>query len=464
MLWFGRRASMVVLSLLVVGADYAHTDEATYDLYSRRRVGDVQRVEATLDVGGELSLQNGDRKAKEVPLSVAASLVYDEQLVALDRAQQHARQSVRQYQTAKAAIKLDDGGFAPVLGPERRLICVRAAEGKSTLLSLAGPLSREELDLIDVLGTSLLVDGLLPEAAKKVGQSWKVDEKIVQGLLGIDAVAECDVECVVSDANERTVEVSLAGGVQGAADGVSTDLQVKARYQYDRRWKGISQLILAVTEKRAIGHVGPGLDVVAKLNLKIRPGQASQELQQEAVRAEQIDPEQVAELSQLQHVAAGAGFSLAHDRRWHVTADEQKLVILRLMDRGDFLAQCNISPLVPKPAHRGISLEQYQNDVKHSLGKNFDRVLSAAQWTDAAGQGVYQVVVQGSVDKLPVQWHYYLIMHPSGCRVAVSMSVEASLVERVGTADRQLVAEVRIDEPPAEPQAATLKPEQEFRR
>jgi hypothetical protein len=440
----------------------AIADEPNFDLSSARRVGDTVQVTARLEVGGELSLRADNKQIKRVPLGVTATLQYGERLVSVDPSDAGLRRSIRTYENAAAVIKLEDGGFEPKLRSDRSLLVADAAEGRSRLFSPEGSLTREELDLIDVVGNSIFLDGLLPGEKKAVGDHWKVDEQIVQGLLGLDAIADCEVECVLSEHRGDVVEVSMAGGLRGAVDGVATEMELKAKYQFDLRWRGVTHLILAVKEKRSIGHVGPGLDVTAKLNLEVRPAKAPAELTDAAIAEVATKPSAQALL--LKHHAEEAGLAVEHDRRWHVTADEARLLVLRLIDRGDFLAQCNISPIASRSASKPISLTQYQNDVKHSLGKRLSRIVSAGQWKDDAGQLVYQVVAQGEVEKLPVQWHYYLVMHPSGRRVAVSLSIEASLVERLGGADRQLVDGLRLDESAVQARAASLKPGREFRR
>jgi hypothetical protein len=80
---------------------------------------------------------------------------------------------------------------------------------------------------------------------------------------------------------------------------------------------------------------------------------------------------------------------------------------------------------------------------------------------DEQGQLVFRVAVQGVVDTLPIEWRYYLITHPTnGRRVAAVYTIEASLLDRFGDADRLLVdrLELRNDKPnPAAPPETAKK-------
>ena len=50
----------------------------------------------------------------------------------------------------------------------------------------------------------------------------------------------------------------MAGVVQGAIGGVSTEIELKAKYEYDLQQKRITWFALLIKEKRAVGHVSPG--------------------------------------------------------------------------------------------------------------------------------------------------------------------------------------------------------------
>ncbi|MCA9248579.1 MAG: hypothetical protein KDA42_15745, partial [Planctomycetales bacterium] len=77
----------------------------------------------------------------------------------------------------------------------------------------------------------------------------------------------------------------------------------------------------------------------------------------------------------------------------------------------------------------------------------FQQIVSAAEYSDDAGQLVYRVVARGEVEKLPIEWRYYLIASPNGRRTALAFTVEGELAERLGNADRELVATVVLLEP-----------------
>jgi hypothetical protein len=446
----------VILSCLVASATAEkQKPSATYMLQAERRPGQLTRVEAQLEVGGDLRFNNGEKIVTR-PLAVKATLVYDEKQLAEDG---QPRRAVRHYDQAEAVIQVDESGLKPRLRDQRRLIVAAQRDGRVVLFSPEGPLTRDELDLIDIAGGTLTLDQLLPAEPVALGDKWPQDEAAIEALLDLDAIARCEVESVLSDVKDGLAEVTLAGAVQGATEGVATELQIKARYYFHLKARRIVGLTLAIQEKREIGHVGPGLDVVAKLRLKIVPLDSSETLSDAALA--DVATDAVPARERLEHTAASDGFRFLCDRRWYVTGDERDLIVLRMVERGDLIAQCNISPVAPRSPERRISLAQYQIEVKHTLGDDFGRVLSVGQWTDQAGQLVYRVTVGGEVNGLPIEWRYYLIHHPDGRRVALAFTVEAELAERLGTSDRELVNSLVLS-PRAKATAA--KPTEEARR
>ena len=130
----------------------------------------MTRVEVALQVGGDLKLVN-DGQTKTLPMSVVANLKYDEQLLALDaRAPKPVGRATTT--TARAVIKVDKGGEKPSLGPYHRLIVAeKTGQSSPTLYCPTEPLAREELDLIDVPGNSLLVDRLAARGSGGPGRS-----------------------------------------------------------------------------------------------------------------------------------------------------------------------------------------------------------------------------------------------------------------------------------------------------
>lgn len=148
---------------------------------------------------------------------------------------------MRDYHKVAVVVKVGDGQFEPALRPEHRLIGVEAGKQAATLFSLAGNLTRDELDAIDIPANSLLVDRLLPEKPVAPGESWQLPEPLLAALLNLDEVAKSSVECTFKEvatigskeAAHKVARFEFAGKVEGAVGGVSTKIELKGKYRFD---------------------------------------------------------------------------------------------------------------------------------------------------------------------------------------------------------------------------------------
>jgi hypothetical protein len=153
--------------------------------------------------------------------------------------------------------------------------------------------------------------------------------------------------------------------------------------------------------------------------------------------------------------SGASAFQMLYDRRWHVTYDDAELTVLRLLDRGELVAQCNISSLPQLSAGSEFGLEEFQSEVQQALGKNFGRVDSAAEHKTATGLRLLKVVAEGTVSELPIQWRYYLAIDAEGRRVAMTYTMESSLVDRFADADATMVESLEFAPPTT---TAIIKP------
>jgi hypothetical protein len=400
----------------------------------------------------------GDAKAaareQTLPMSVSAKLKYAERQLANVPSTSDAEPllAVRHYEIAEAVIKVGEGGKTPRLANDRRLIVVEAGTGRRVLYSPQGALRREQLDLVDTVGDSSVINELLPAEPVAEGGTWPSDAFVMGALLTLDTVAACEVQSVLEEFNDNFAKVRLAGVVHGTADGAATEEEIRGVYLFDRQQRRITRLNLAVREKRAIGGATPGLDAVAKLQITIDPLRHVPQLNDEEIaRATKAARTPARDLL---YESTTMGFRVEHDRQWFMTSEQRESVILRRVDRSDLVAQCTLAVLPPKSAGRQTTLEQFQKDVVYSLGKDAGQLISARQWQNQRGHYSYEVVVRGKVDALPIEWHYYLVARDGGHRVTGAVTIEGPLVERVAGADRSLIDGLQLFPPMPAVQAA----------
>lgn len=432
-----------IVGLLMALGGFARAAD-THVLAPAARNGDLSRITVQMEVGGDLKVVS-EGKVNKLPMSVAATLSYDELVFT---AESEHLSSLRYYDKAEATIKIQKGGAKPALRDARRLIGADWGATGVLLFSPRGPLQRDELDLISLPANTLLIDALLPSDPMSVGESWKHNEPLMAAFLDLDAVSTSEVKSTLKDVAEGKATVEITGKLEGAAQGVSTKIELKGRYLYDFAQQRITQLTLLINEDRSIGHVATGLDVTSKMTLKIAPLEESKHLSRTDI--DKVDFLADPASNPLVHESPTGGFRLILDRRWHAVHDETKLLTLRFVDRGDLLAQCNVAPMERASPGEHVSLERFQADIREALGKNFGQFVRATEGKDDLGRVIYRVVANGKVSDLAIEWHYYLVAERNGQQVAFAFTLEEGLVERFGDNDRLLVGGVEFFQAAAE--------------
>jgi hypothetical protein len=435
--------ALMVLTLSAVPPSAAQ-DKPTYVLLSRRGPDQIDRVEVTLEVGGDV-LEVVQKKVHREKMSVVCKLDYDEKTLELPVGSPYQARSIRYYDMAEATVKVGRQGLKPVLRAQRRLIGASIDVPRAVLFSPRGTLSRDELELIDVQGNSLLLDQFLPEGPVAVGDKWKHSGDLIAALLGLDEVGQTDVQSTLSEVTDAAALMEISGRIDGAIYGVSTDIELLGRYRFDRRIKRIDWFTMLVKEQRNSSPVADGVDVTALLEVNVLPKASSPQLAEGVLEGLSLEPS--TQLKQLSCKSAEGGWRLTHDRCWHVYRDQADLVVLRMMDRGKLVAQCNVSPLPKVAPGKQNTLSKFQEDVRSALGETFGEFVEAGQSSNEANYRVYRVVVRGKVSELPIQWNYYLVADEQGQQAVFAFSVESELVEQLGKADQGLVDSLRFLEP-----------------
>ncbi len=421
-----------------------------YTLRSKRTTGAVDRVEMLLEVGGHLKVDEDTKRVKDLKMSVVGTLNYWEKTLQFAPGSRGTRQAARYYDEASAVIKVEDTGIKPQLRGDRRLIALQAKDAEATLFSPEGLLTREELDLLDVLGNSLVVDRLLPSRPVAPGATWQHDEMTMAALLGLDEVTACEVESVFDEMTERGAKMKLEGSLRGTRNGAETSLAVKAKYRFDHRLGRIAWLGLLVQEERAIGHVTPGVDAVARLQAKITPGAACPELADDRLEDKQLRPS--APLLQLTHQVSGAGWQFNCGRDWFVTRDERNTTVLQQIDGKRLIARCQVNALPQVGREDLVDLKQFQADVEEALGKHFGQFVRATQQINDRDYRVLRLVVHGKVATLPIQWVYYHVADREGHQASLAFTVEHAMLERFAQTDVAIVESLLFNEAALEPE------------
>lgn len=408
----------------------------SYRLDSRWESGLCRQVQVAVEVRGELRLNADGQRMVSLPLEVEGRLQYAERILSVEQ-EPWQRQAVRSYSHASAKIKAGQGVVNRTLDDNQGPIMALVKEDQSLLFCPSQPLRRETLDLIDVQGSSLLVDRLLPTEPVKIGDQWNPEERWLARLFGWDLVTQSDVTARLVRVEERVALLEFSGRMEGSTGGVASELELNGKGNFDLEQRLVTWYAVSLREKRAIGHAEPGFEVTARLRMAMKTAAEPPELADSNLALLSTNSGRSADL--LTFVSDHADFQLFHDRRWRSMLDRHDLSVFRLVDRGELVAQCNVSELPEFEPGKHLSLDEFQADVQRNLGEQFGQIVEASQAESDGGNRILRVVVSGMASEISIQWIYYHISDDQGRRAAMAFTFESDLIERFGEADRTLV-------------------------
>ena len=408
---------------------------------------DLRQVTLKIEAAGELKLNADGQKVTRRPVQVAAELTYDELLAPNGKA-------VRSYSQAQAKLQIGNTSFPTRLDDDHHVIAVHREGEQAVLYSPLGPLTRDELELLQSPGNGPSLSDLLPEQEVAIGDSWSIPDTVLARLLWLDAVSSSEVKATWKSLDESTALVTLQGPVSGAVGGIATDIDLQGKLNYDVAQKLVTWVALGIKENRSIGHAEPGFETTTQVKIAIRRLDASTALSAETLARLPLD--YLPGNGLLQYESTEGRFRALLDRRWRLMVDRHDLTVLRLIDRGDLIAQCNLSRLPALAPGKQFPLEELQDDIKQSLGKNFRQFVEASQSQTDDGLRILRVAVVGEASELAVQWNYYHVSNDKGQRLALVFTFESNLLDRFADVDRPLAASLQFLSDP-EPTTAPTK-------
>ncbi|MHC4879607.1 MAG: hypothetical protein ACYTGL_24395 [Planctomycetota bacterium] len=392
----------------------------------------VFSVRCRLEVSGDLKTAAPESKGVTLPLKVDARLSFLERRLPAGGEDAEAYRAARSYQVSEARIEVSGEPTQSNMPADGRLI---VAEGRSNGVQLWSPersLTFESLDLLSTPGDSLALHALLPDGEVEAGATWQPAYWVIPLLTGVEAVSKHELTCKLEKVDDKFAVIAVEGSVEGAIDGAYTKISVNGQIAWDVDKQHIRQAKITQTEERAVGVVSPGMNVTATMYVDRQPSSLAGPLSGSRVESLPIVPE--AHQLALQFESAW-DFHFACDRNWHLFHQTKDVAVLRLVEKGSLIAQCNVSK-VPQVAAGSHTPEQtFQADIRTALAGQLQQITNAEQLETDDGRWLYRVTATGMSRNTPMTWYYYLCAAPDGRQVAFAFSLETRFVGQFANRD-----------------------------
>ena len=428
----------------VYGQESKADDGKTYTMVSARKVGVVDRVELTLEAAGDVIQFLEGMESQSRKMKMQAGFRYEERTEKYGADSPEHLQSVRYYDIARAEIQVGDQTTKPTLDLNRRQIVCDVHNNKVLLFSSIGPLKDNQLLLIeDLPANSLLLDQLLPDKPVKIGDTWTLPEGVIAPLLSLDAIETQELKAVLTSVKDDIALVEINGDVEGAYLGAGSAMNIRMMYQFDLLMRRIVWLGLVITESRSLGNVGPAVDLIAKLTLKIQPDIEPVQLKKDRVI---IIPGDIEKHLSLMYDSQDKGaWRFLHGRDWYIIFDEPNSTKMRLMLKGELISQCDIVQMPKADSASPAQLTDFQRDLKNELKDSFGKFLDATEGKTGKGYRELRVVISNDSQEMPLVWIYYLLTKIDGTQVILAFVVRQDMLEEFNEADRTIVSSFEIN-------------------
>lgn len=417
----------------------------------------VMLTQAQVSTTGKVHTSTGVNKTQELELKASGIFEFRSRRLPPAGRDAEALRSLREFASARLQTSVSGHETQLKLPSNVGLIVANGQREGVENYSLSSNLTRDTLDLIDLPGDPLAILALLPYEAVEVGDSWTPNAWVAQMLTGIEAVESHELTCTVADGNSISLKVDFSGKVKGQQLGANTSIEVSGAYIFDLRTNHISRAQTEYKIQSDVGVVHPGLEVTVTSQLTRKPAEESGRLTDSTIAAVPLEPR--AEQLNLVFEAPPWGVRVLHGRDWHlfqsVLTGTGRVAILRHVQLGSLVCQCNIAPIAKAAPGQHTSLEQFEQDIKTSLGERFQKFGNREKIPTDDGRVIFRVEAEGVVkignDKatteIPMVWIYYLAADPQGHQASFLFSIEQALMEQLGTRDRELVSTVQFFPP-----------------
>ena len=379
-------STLALLSGRLSAQDANTATNGLVTLTPRVRPEITTRVVYSMQLEGKLSTPSTSGLS-EFPLKAQGNFEFDQRQYPTASDSLLSRRASRRYSLARTTTTVGRDPERPTtLPPQSSLIHLYGKDTQLVQLSPEVRLTRPQVDLLQFACDPLAATGLLPtRQLSGSGESWNVDPWVFAMLTGVDAFITQSVTCTLRQLTPAEALIDFQCTGQGAVAGAATEITLRGTLTFGREAGLIRSLSATMQEKRSASAVNAGLNVNATIEW-------SQEVATPATTLPDEIPATFPEERQLLlTLVTPWRLLLLHNRNWHVFHETADLVILRLLDNGSLIAQCNLAPAAQLSAGKFTSEEEFVADVERRISDRQGQIVSSTVESDVGGWRIHHV-------------------------------------------------------------------------
>lgn len=433
-------ARTILITLIITLAAARDGWAQPYLLSETTQPGNCFHIHVDMSLSGEMRV-NKEGKAVSLKLGATATHDFPERIlhVASDGLPD---KSARVYEKAKAVISVDRDSSERSLREDRRLLVAQRIQDRLVVYSPAGSLTREELELTSEHFDTLSLPGLLPGRAVSVGETWNVSNAITQALCNFEGLTEQSLVCKLEEVKDQIARVAVTGSATGIDLGALVKLNIEAMYHYDLNAKRLIHLEWKQKDQRDQGPASPATTVQTTVTLTRTAVEQPATLSDVALVSVPEGAEPPVHLTQLEYHDAKKRFAMLYGREWQTVSQGDEHVVMRLLERGDFVAQVTVTPWTSAEKGKHLSPEEFRQAMAETPGWDPADELQAGEVPAEGGRWIYRLSALGELDGTKVMQNFYLVAGPGGQQVVLAFTMAPKQADRLGSRDLSLAASI----------------------
>lgn len=401
---------------------------------------DTHDVKLQIDYDGAVLIysqgeEEGQQKETRLPLEVRARLAFEQQSAISDQ------QAIRHYQKAAAKITINEKSHTNALEQTNRTIHAYLAANRSQtkpvlLASEFDILQQSEQELINTPFDLLTLPGFFSKQETKINEPWSPNDQDVINVLAINRIYDNEVKLTVKTHNDRESKIYITGSATGEVDGEDVSVDLRGVALIDNQKHFVKSLRVNINESRNAGQIAPGFNGLVKLDLKVTPKKTAENIPPAVItRAREFRSQKLAWKPK-------NSFEIYFDPRWRLITNEDQAAVMRLLDDGDLLAQCNIVQLPNLAADSVLELKEFRDEVGKIIDGSPAKVISSDKRITSRDLYVLQVEVLGEEDGVEIRWIYNHVAHKDGRRLTFVFTVEDEVYDYFANFSHSLIDSV----------------------
>lgn len=435
-----RLTSVLFVTVGLLAGSAVHAE--TFPLLETVQVGDFCHVRLDMKLTGELRVVKGE-KTLPLKLEAIAAHEFPERVLSVN-GQGLADKMARYYETARTTITVDGSRSERTLRDDRKLLVAQRAKDQHLAYSPAGALFREEIDLTSSHFDTLYITGLLPGKAVAIGDTWKIPSAVAQAVCNFEGLASQELTGKLEEVADGVARFSVTGSATGIDLGAVVKVSVQATGRFDLKAKRLAAVEWSQKDERELGPASPAAAIQSNVTVRRQAIDKAETLSDVALVSvpDKFDPP--ATLTNVDYRDSKGRFALLYAREWQMVSQTDSHTVLRLMERGDFVAQATITPWTQAGKGKHLSPEEFKTAMSDTPGWELEKELQAGVVTEAEGRWVYRISALGQLDGVPVMQNFYLIAGPDGEQVVVAFSLNPKQADKLGARDLSFVGSLDV--------------------